>query len=90
MLTQPIDKQSLKLAILELIQTDTAFLSQLRQLLQECFSATTEEQLSYRQTLPIERRNAQKAFKEKYEKKGGMKWETIVSLQKEFEDDPYT
>ncbi len=94
MKTQPIDKQIIKLALLELIQSDRNFVLQMLELFMQELSIYQNPlphttQLSvYQQSLPLERQEKQLALTAKYEHKKGINPTVIQALQAEFADAP--
>lgn len=98
---QIYDKQGLKAAIIELLQSDTEFGQQVVQLL---FSAKGSKIVMwdsityiispeskgnfYYEMLPKERQEKHKELREKYRKNKGIQLEVIEALQKEFEEAP--
>jgi len=101
MQTQIYDKKSLKMALIELLQSDLAFNQQVIQLL---FSANGAKVVTwdsntyiiapeskgnfYYEMLPKDRQEKHKELREKYQKNKGIRLKVIEALQAEFDDAP--
>ena len=77
---QTIDTQELKAALLQLAQSDKAFM---QQLFQQTLLNITQEDIEKLDSIEI-----RKHLRDKYRHKGGVKMRVIKSLQKLFEDAP--
>lgn len=103
MKTQVIDKQLIKLALLELMQSDKNFVSQILETFMveltryqhtmfanemANISPPTTKLTLYQQSLPAERLQKQLSIKSKNKQKKGIDPKVIEALQAEFSDAP--
>jgi hypothetical protein len=80
MTPQTIDTQQLKIALLQLLQSDKEFM---QQLFQQTIINTEKEELE-----KMDSNHRRKQLREKYKRKGGIKMSVINGLQRLFEDAP--